>query len=405
MIDISVHEESVGTWVTIQGRIDGMTCSEIDRSLEGLVEQGRRTFIADLEGVDYVSSAGLRVFLSFQKRLKEVGGEILLFGLAEPVLQIFRLSGFDGLFRMASTREELEAEAAGEAAPSGEMQLEHAGVAFRYVTREAAVSTLRIIGNLDRLASSAYTADDVVRVPADDIRFGTGLATFGVSFDQYKDFFGEALILNRNLFFYPATKQPAVDFVLCPDEHTGLQYPFLHGFGFGGDFQAVTSFEGQDGPVDVQTLVEGLFRISKANILGVVFLAESLGFWGMNLKQVPTSDRRPEDGASIFDAGNFAAWMDFPVEPAASHHAIVGVGIAVRDKAAEPPPVAALFAKESRYHFHAGVLPKEPLSREIGRFEQELDRVLMGLEWSRVQHLLGQTRFSSGLAGIIELKG
>lgn len=48
----------------------------------------------DLSGVNYVSSAGLRVFLNCQKILTGRGGRMLITGANEAVMNIFKITGF-----------------------------------------------------------------------------------------------------------------------------------------------------------------------------------------------------------------------------------------------------------------------------------------------------------------------
>jgi anti-anti-sigma factor len=53
-----------------------------------IIEGGETRFIVDLSRVDYVSSAGLRVFILASKRLTPTGGKFVLCSLQEPVRQV-----------------------------------------------------------------------------------------------------------------------------------------------------------------------------------------------------------------------------------------------------------------------------------------------------------------------------
>ena len=59
--------------------------------------------VIDLAGVDYVSSAGLRVILLAGKRLKAGGGRLALAGLRDNVREVFEMSGFLTLFPVLPT--------------------------------------------------------------------------------------------------------------------------------------------------------------------------------------------------------------------------------------------------------------------------------------------------------------
>ena len=125
----------------------------------------------------------------------------------------------------------------------------------------------------------------------------------------------------------------------------------------------------------------------------------------MHLKRVPISELRPDNGKDIFDPDNFSDWINFPVEPEDVDHIIAGTGLAVRNKGIERPEIQALFSEENNFHIHAGVFEKGPLGKQLEIFEEELPRVLTELKVYKVQHILGQSRFRSGMAGIVELDG
>jgi hypothetical protein len=85
------------------------------------------------------------------------------------------------------------------------------------------------------------------------------------------------MIINRNFFFYPAVKRPAVDFMLGTGQESSLEYRFLHGFGFNGSYKYVALFESTEGFVELERLVNAFFTISKANLLGFVLLRKAKG--------------------------------------------------------------------------------------------------------------------------------
>jgi stage II sporulation protein AA (anti-sigma F factor antagonist) len=61
--------------------------------------------VLDFSGVDYISSAGLRVVLWLAKRLKEHAGALALYGLRKNVLDIFEMCGFVDILTIVENRE------------------------------------------------------------------------------------------------------------------------------------------------------------------------------------------------------------------------------------------------------------------------------------------------------------
>ena len=92
--------------VSPQGRIDSTTSATLDRHLQGLATAGDKRVVVDFTGVDYISSAGLRVLLALAKRGRDQKGRVALFGLNDRVRQVFGLAGFVALFTITPTRAE-----------------------------------------------------------------------------------------------------------------------------------------------------------------------------------------------------------------------------------------------------------------------------------------------------------
>ena len=101
-------EQSIAGGVTVvapRGRIDTTTSGSVDEAVRAAVDGGSRSLVVDFADVDYISSAGLRVFLVLAKRLKPPAGRLVLCGMGQPVRQVFQLAGFLPLFAIESSRD------------------------------------------------------------------------------------------------------------------------------------------------------------------------------------------------------------------------------------------------------------------------------------------------------------
>ncbi len=81
---------------SVKGSLDSNTSAELETRLYSALEQGHRKFIIDLEHLDYISSAGIRVMLKTTKDLKQMKGNIVLCALQDYVREVFDIAGFDG---------------------------------------------------------------------------------------------------------------------------------------------------------------------------------------------------------------------------------------------------------------------------------------------------------------------
>jgi stage II sporulation protein AA (anti-sigma F factor antagonist) len=86
------------------GRLDSVTSSELERHLAARLAAGERRLVIDLAGVDYISSAGLRVLLMAAKRLKEPSSALVLCGMGPGVRTVLELAGFVPLFAIEPAR-------------------------------------------------------------------------------------------------------------------------------------------------------------------------------------------------------------------------------------------------------------------------------------------------------------
>jgi len=86
------------------GRVDSNTSNAFETSVLGHATEAR--LLVDLGGVEYISSAGLRVFLMLARKVKEAGGRLVLCGMGASVRQVFDLAGFTALFAVEPSVEQ-----------------------------------------------------------------------------------------------------------------------------------------------------------------------------------------------------------------------------------------------------------------------------------------------------------
>jgi anti-sigma B factor antagonist len=103
MLRIELENNGFGLHVMrLSGALDGLTYLDLLKAFNQSIEKEAKRIVLDMNEVDYVSSAGLRVLLQGAKALKETEGEIVLFGMNSAVKEVFSLSGFKTLFRTFS---------------------------------------------------------------------------------------------------------------------------------------------------------------------------------------------------------------------------------------------------------------------------------------------------------------
>ena len=99
-MDIQSRQLDGVTVLSLVGSIDAMTAPKITEHIQGHIAQGNIKLIADFKGVDYTSSAGLRVLLGGIKDTRSQGGDLRLASVQPDVLKVLNLSGFTNILKM-----------------------------------------------------------------------------------------------------------------------------------------------------------------------------------------------------------------------------------------------------------------------------------------------------------------
>ena len=89
-IEIKKTEEE--TIIEIVGRLDTITAPALDKTINEDIGD-TKNLVLDLKGVEYISSAGLRVLLAAQKKMQKIGS-MKVTGVCEEVMEVFEMTGF-----------------------------------------------------------------------------------------------------------------------------------------------------------------------------------------------------------------------------------------------------------------------------------------------------------------------
>lgn len=85
--------------IAISGRIDTLTAPQLDAEIQGKLD-GVKSLTIDLKDVEYVSSAGLRIFLTAQKIMNKQGSMVVK-NASSAIKEIFDVTGFSDILTIA----------------------------------------------------------------------------------------------------------------------------------------------------------------------------------------------------------------------------------------------------------------------------------------------------------------
>lgn len=78
--------------ISLEGRLDTTTAPELEKALDGSLD-GVTELTIDMSGLDYLSSAGLRILLGAQKTMNKQGS-MKVTNVNETIMEIFEVTGF-----------------------------------------------------------------------------------------------------------------------------------------------------------------------------------------------------------------------------------------------------------------------------------------------------------------------
>lgn len=99
-MDINIKKEAGVTTAFLSGRLDTPASLEVAPSFEELQAGADGTTVLDCSELSYISSSGLRLFLSLRKAAAEKGGKVIVKSISNEIRTVFMMTGFLNLFEI-----------------------------------------------------------------------------------------------------------------------------------------------------------------------------------------------------------------------------------------------------------------------------------------------------------------
>jgi len=91
--------DGIQTVISISGRLDTLSAPDFEKAIAPVIAGDMKEVILDCTDLDYISSLGLRMFLTMQKAANAKQGQLSLKGIKADVKEIFDITGFSSIFR------------------------------------------------------------------------------------------------------------------------------------------------------------------------------------------------------------------------------------------------------------------------------------------------------------------
>ena len=96
---IEIKKNAEETTIELVGRLDTTTAPSLDKTIHEDIGEVKN-LVLDFKGLEYISSAGLRVLLSAQKKMQKLGS-MKVINVCESVMEVFEITGFADILTIA----------------------------------------------------------------------------------------------------------------------------------------------------------------------------------------------------------------------------------------------------------------------------------------------------------------
>ncbi len=406
---MEISREKTGDLLVLRlaGRLDANWCSHVQDALAAAVKDGEHRVQLDMAGVSYLSSAGLRVLLSFYKQLRAISG---VFGVANPsgvVRSVLELSGLSLLITSG-----LAANTAGD--ETGERRTTDSA-SWNIFVHPTAPQPMRVAmsGDASVLASGVVHA-------ARPVSFGDAIVALGIGAlgsggaDQLMRA-GEFLAVAGTAAFQPSDGSSRPDFMISEGSLVP-QGQLLLGLVGEGEFGRLARFAAtpEARTVGLTELAQTALDIGGSDAAVVVGVVETAGLVGATLRRSPSGvtavpPTLERGGAALgprFAFPEIREWLSFTSERAFRDTTSLLVGVVARPSSPFDPLLRPLGRGSSLVgHVHAAVFPYRPLRKGRIDLKASVTELFEGQPAQAILHLLCDSRGFSGAGESEFLRG
>ncbi len=279
----------------LAGKMDGTGAQQVTGALQQNLTDTDTAIIFDLGGVDYISSAGLRVFQEYIRKMKARNGAVALCRPQEFTEKILRTGGFLTAMTVhadvddaCSAIRPVQAPAAGSSRFAGEgwtLSAEHLS---------GRPGTLAVTGSLQQVHAGKVTINDVKAGAGCSGGYWTGIGAPGKDRDATAPLLGEMIGVNGSVFWIPTDGNLTPDFFTKAHfASSGMACFSIFGVSFAGPFTDILRFQSENpAGITLSDLYGAVFRYVREqypNYTGICAIVMKATVGGLCSRDMKTS--------------------------------------------------------------------------------------------------------------------
>ena len=95
-----IQEQPTGMLAMVNGRLDTPAAAKAQQEIAPLLEAADKEITLDCTNLEYISSSGLRLFLTIRKETAAKGGKVIIENISDEIKKVFMMTGFLNLFEI-----------------------------------------------------------------------------------------------------------------------------------------------------------------------------------------------------------------------------------------------------------------------------------------------------------------
>ena len=99
-METRINEQSGNVTISFSGRFDTAAYPEASKAIEPYLDKADRLIVIDCSELEYISSSGLRTFITIRKASHAKGGKVQIKGMNNTIRSVFMMTGFLNLFEI-----------------------------------------------------------------------------------------------------------------------------------------------------------------------------------------------------------------------------------------------------------------------------------------------------------------
>ena len=99
-MEVIISKQNGEVTARLIGRLDTPASQDIAPEVNELIAEAGNTIILDCSEMNYISSSGLRIFLTLRKSAADKGGKIIVRDITDNIRSVFMMTGFLSLFEI-----------------------------------------------------------------------------------------------------------------------------------------------------------------------------------------------------------------------------------------------------------------------------------------------------------------